>query len=218
MRYQHIFFDLDDTLYPSQAGLWEAIRTRMNLYLVEVLRFPESNVAELRHRYFEEYGTTLRGLQVNHQVDANDYLAFVHDLPLANYLRPDPCVRQMIQSLPQQRWVFTNADAAHAQRVLSILQLEGLFRQVIDVRALEWAPKPTREAYRGALCLAGSPDPGQCVFLDDSVRNLAPAKAIGFTTVLVRASGEPDPAADHTISALLQLREALPELWNGEVA
>lgn len=216
MRYQHIFFDLDDTLYPSQVGLWEAIRARMNRYLVDVLRFPEAEAAEVRRRYFEEYGTTLSGLQAHHQVDADDYLAYVHDLPLTQYLKPLPAVRQVIQSLPQQCWIFTNADAAHARRVLSILELEGLFQQVIDVRAVGWAPKPRGEAYQRALCLAGSPEPYHCVLLDDSVRNLAPARAMGFTTVLVRANGEPDPVADLTIACIQELPDALPQLWDVE--
>ena len=43
---------------------------------------PVEEVDILRRNYFEQYGTTLRGLQIHHQVDTDEYLAYVHDLPL----------------------------------------------------------------------------------------------------------------------------------------
>ncbi len=56
-------------------------------------------------------GTTMRGLQIHHQIDTDDYLAYVHDLPLHDYLYPNPQLRSLLTSLPQRRWIFTNADA-----------------------------------------------------------------------------------------------------------
>jgi len=82
MRFSHIFFDLDDTLYPSTNGLWNSIRQRMNEYMLERLNIPPEQVAIIRRRYFETYGTTLRGLQLHYQVDADEFLAYVHDLPI----------------------------------------------------------------------------------------------------------------------------------------
>lgn len=217
MQFTDIFFDLDDTLYPSQAGLWQAIRDRMNDYLFEVMHLPQAEALALRRRYYETYGTTLRGLQLNHQIDVDHYLAYVHDLPLAEFIQPMPGLRALIESLPQRRWIFTNADAAHAGRVLTILGLQGLFEQIIDVRALDWAPKPSQEAYLRALAIAGSPDPHRCVLLDDSPRNLAPARELGFTTVIVSANGNPTPEANLCISSVLDLPKALPQLWLQEV-
>ena len=82
MNFSTLFFDLDDTLYPNNTGLWEAIRERMALYMSERLGLPREQVQTLRKTYFQTYGTTLRGLQLHHEVDVDDYLAFVHDLPL----------------------------------------------------------------------------------------------------------------------------------------
>lgn len=96
MRFTTIFFDLDDTLYPSSTGLWNALKERMNLYMRDRMGIPEEDIPVLREQYFKMYGTTLRGLQARHNVDAQDFLAFVHDVPLKDYLTPDPIQRRVI--------------------------------------------------------------------------------------------------------------------------
>jgi pyrimidine 5'-nucleotidase len=214
MFYSNLFFDLDDTLYDSSNGLWEAIRARMSQYMVEKLGLPEDEVPALRRTYFLTYGTTLRGLQKHHNVNADEYLAYVHDLPLRKYLQPILELQEMILSLTQQRWIFTNADADHARRVLEVLGLEGCFQAIIDVRAIQFACKPEVIAYQRALQLAGDPDPNQCVLLDDSAINLLTAHQLGFTTVLVNRNGDLHPGIDHTISSVLDLPEVMPCLWN----
>lgn len=213
MRYTTVFFDLDDTLYPGSNGLWSTIRDRMGLYMHERLGFPAGEVPAIRKQYYEKYGTTLRGLQIHHKVDADDYLAFVHDLPLKDYLQPDPSLCQLILSLPQERWIFTNADADHARRVLDVLELGGCFSGIIDIRALGFACKPEVGAYQRALELAGNPAPTRCVLLDDSPSNLAPATQLGFTTVLVSANGKVASPVSFIISELSALPGVLPELW-----
>ena len=213
MRYTTLFFDLDDTLYGSDNGLWEAIYERMSRYMIERLGLPVTKVPELRQAYYRKYGTTLRGLQTHYRVDAEEYLAYVHDLPLEKYLQPAPDLRAMVSSLSQPRWIFTNADADHAGRVLAILGLTDCFEGIIDVRAIRFACKPEVVAYQRALSIAGDPHPRGCVLLDDSIANLAAARRLGFTTILVNQNGDAHPEADHTLSNLLDLPQVMPELW-----
>jgi putative hydrolase of the HAD superfamily len=104
MRFTTIFFDLDDTLYPSNAGLWQAIKNRMNDYMRERMNIPANEIPALREKYYLQYGTTLHGLQKHHQIDVDDYLAYVHDLPLGDYLTPDSAQRSVIASLPTRNW------------------------------------------------------------------------------------------------------------------
>jgi len=215
MQYSTLFFDLDDTLYDSSNGLWQAIRSRMSLFMVERLCLPEAEVPALRQSFYQSYGTTLRGLQKHYQVDEDEYLAYVHDLPLNDYMGPAPELRDLILSLPQKRWIFTNADIDHASRVLAALGLEGCFEGVIDVRAIQFLCKPEPEAYQRALAIAGGPPPDQCVMLDDSVVNLQGAHGLGITTVLVNSNGDGHTAADYIIPDLLKLPGVIPELWDG---
>ena len=213
MRYTSLFFDLDDTLYPNSTGLWEMIRQRMSLYMLERLRLPSEKVPAMRKQYYETYGTTLRGLQIHHSVDPDDYLAFVHDLPLEEYLQPQPELRKILLSLPQRRWIFTNADAEHAQRVLSVLGLEDCFVGIIDIRATHFTCKPEIQAYQYALAFAGEQIAQSCVLFDDSLVNLRAAKGLGFRTVLINLNGQTDPVVDLSLTSLFDLPEEMPELW-----
>lgn len=196
MPFEHIFFDLDDTLYPSNNGLWASIRERMNDYMRYRLHLPDESIAALRQHYFETYGTTLRGLQLHHQVDADDFLAYVHDLPIEEIIQPDAELRQVLRELAPQKWIFTNADANHARRVLDALGVSDCFQGIIDIRRMNFVCKPDPQAYLIALRLAGASSPERCIYLDDAMRNLTPARQIGMFTVLVGDDGS-HPQSDH---------------------
>ncbi|MEZ0396967.1 MAG: pyrimidine 5'-nucleotidase [Anaerolineales bacterium] len=199
MRFTTFFFDLDETLYPASTGLWEVMRERINLFLQERMGFAPEQIETLREQYFREYGTTLRGLQANHQVDMDDYLAFVHDVPLEEYLRPDPRLRAALEAIRARKFIFTNADCAHAERVTKALGLEGVFDGCIDVHAIAPYCKPMPEAFEKALAAAGHPDPRACVLLDDQARITRAARALGMYTVLV---GRADPGCDADLALL----------------
>ena len=184
MRFTTLFFDLDDTLYPSSTGLWHAIKDRMNLFMRERLFIPEEEIPGLREQYFKSYGTTLRGLQQHHDVDTEEYLAYVHDLPLENFLTPSPIVREVLCSLPTRNVIFTNADAAHARRVLAALQLDDLFDTIVDVNAVAPYCKPMPESFAIAMDLADEPDPRKCVMIDDLPRTTRAALEVGMASLL----------------------------------
>ena len=194
MRFTTLFFDLDDTLYPSSTGLWHAIKERMNLYMRERMGIPADEVPVLREQYFKMYGTTLRGLQARHNVDAQDYLAYVHDLPLKDYLTPNPVVRDVIASLPSRKLIFTNADVPHARRVLTALDLDGLFDAIVDVNAVAPYCKPMPESFAIAQEIADEPDPRKCVMIDDLPRTTHAALNAGMASLLY-GTDEPTPEA-----------------------
>jgi pyrimidine 5'-nucleotidase len=214
MSYSTLFFDLDDTLYKSGNGLWDHIRQRMSQYMYERLGLSWEEIPLIRQTYYENYGTTLRGLQMHYHVDADDYLAYVHDLPLEDYLRPEPELRTLLLSLPQNRWIFTNADADHALRVLKILAVEDCFQGIIDVKRLGFVCKPQPEAYQLALNIAGCGQPQACILLDDTVTNLIGANRAGLATILVGSEDAPSQV-DYVVPDLLSLPVVLPELWDG---
>ncbi len=195
MRFTTLFFDLDDTLYPSATGLWHAIKDRMNLYMVERLGIPELDVPFLREQYFKMYGTTLRGLEARHKVDKEDFMAFVHDLPLKDFLTPNPVVRDVIASLPTRNLIFTNADASHARRVLTVLQLDDLFETVVDVNAVSPYCKPMPESFAIAMDLADEPDPRKCVMIDDLSRTTRAALNVGMASLLYGCDEPTDDAS-----------------------
>ena len=210
MKFTTIFFDLDDTLYPASTGLWHAIKERMNVYMRERMGFAPADIPRLREKYFREYGTTLRGLQANHKMDVDDFLAFVHDLPLGNYLAPNPTLRSVIASLPTRKLIFTNADVSHARRVLAALELGDLFDAIVDVNQVAPFCKPMPESFRIAMDAANESDPARCVMIDDLPRTTRAARDFGMFGVLYGQT-ESHPEAN---AAFVDWNK-LPALLNG---
>lgn len=149
----------------------------------------------MRERLFRTYGTTLRGLEMFYPVDKQDYLAFVHDVPVCHYLKPDPAQRKVLATLPIRKVILTNADAAHARRVLTALELENCFDGIVDVNSVHPYCKPQPEALKIAMAYAGEGDPHHCVLIDDLRHTTRAARAFGFYSILY-GDGTPGQDAD----------------------
>jgi pyrimidine 5'-nucleotidase len=206
-----IFFDLDDTLYPASSGLWTTLKQRMTHYMVERMKIPEADVPRLREAYFRTYGTTLRGLQANHVIDTEEYLAYVHDVQPGEYIRPDRIQQSVLAALPTRNLIFTNADANHARRVLRTLQIEQHFADIIDVNRMDPYCKPSREAFALAMKASGEDDPAKCMMIDDLQHTTRAAREFGLYAVLFGAVS-PGEAADAACSDWSHL----PALLNGK--
>jgi len=174
----------------------------------ERMNIPADEVASLREKYFLEYGTTMRGLQAHHNIDTEDFLAFVHDLPLKDYLTPNPILRDIISSLPTVNLIFTNADILHARRVLTALELNDLFETLIDVNTISPYCKPMPESFRFAMNVAGEIDPSKCVMIDDIHRTTRAAKEQGLFSILYNESFK-DGDADAHLTDWNQLKDIL---------
>jgi putative hydrolase of the HAD superfamily len=208
-----LLFDLDDTLYPRDSGVWEAIRERINAFISGGLSLPGEEAHELRSRYLKRYGATLNGLMANHDIDPLDYLRFVHDVPIEKLISPDPVLREMLVHLPQKKVIFTNSYAGHAHRILTRLGVRDLFPVIIDIIALEFHNKPDPVAYPMALRLSGDIDPRGSLLIDDRAVNLSPGADLGMRTVLVGDSSHFDSfQPDLSITDIHQLSAAIREL------
>lgn len=192
---RHWVFDLDNTLYPAPA-LYNAIGERMNAYIARAVGVDDATAHTLRERYFHQYGATVVGLSLHHDVDAHDFLRHVHDVDYS-VLAPDPDLATLIAALPGRKIVFTNGGGGHGPRALQQLGLSGLFDRVFDIEAAALAPKPQRAAYERLIAACGV-DPARALLVEDSLRNLEPAYVLGFATALVGpVRPEPLPAYVH---------------------
>jgi putative hydrolase of the HAD superfamily len=176
-------FDLDNTLYPPEAEFMSLIEGRMTAFVARETGLPRDQAFALQKRYLSEHGTTLAGLMANHGVDPEAFLDEVHDVSMAG-LHPDAGLREAIAALPGRRLVFTNGDKRHAERVLGKLQLDDLFEAVFHIALADYIPKPHPQTF-ARMIEAHDVTPASTAFFEDSARNLAPAFALGMTTVLV---------------------------------
>ncbi len=211
MQYTTLLIDLDETVYPPSCGIWEAISDRMEQYMYERLHIARDEIPAMRKTLYQTYGTTLRGLQMTRQVNEQEYIDFVHDVPVDQLISPDPTLREVLLRYPQRKVIFTNADRKHAGRVIGRLGLEDCFDGIIDIYDIAPYCKPMPEAFQIALRLCGETRPERCIFIDDSPRNLAGARDQGFFTVQV---GQPKPGFHHPPSGGWQIARLvdLPEV------
>ena len=196
-RLAHIrtwIFDLDNTLYPSSARLFDQIDARMTGYIADKFDVDLVEARRIQKGYFHAHGTTLAGLMAEHDVDPHAFLDHVQDIEM-DVLEQNAPLAAAIAKLPGRKLVFTNADTPYASKVLAKLGLGESFEAIHDVHAMDLIPKPQASAYAG-LCAAFDLDPATCLFAEDMARNLAPAKAIGMTTLWVDNGSEQTPGGD----------------------
>jgi putative hydrolase of the HAD superfamily len=190
---RYALFDLDNTLYPRGSGVMEAVSRRICAYMAMRLGMDEVTINELRPRYWKQYGTTMRGLLVEYNVDPDEYLWYVHDFAMTDYVTANGELDQALAEVPWYKAVFTNASRRHAEQVLAALGIRPQFRTIIDIKDTGYIGKPDVRAYQHVLDALGA-EAAECVIIEDSTVNLRPAKALGMTTVLVGLAESPREA------------------------
>jgi putative hydrolase of the HAD superfamily len=180
-------FDLDNTLYPPQARLFDQIEVRMTQFVMDALGVDHARANHLRRHYWQTYGTTLAGLMREHDVDPGPYLTHVHDISL-DQLVVDHDLAAHIRALPGRKIVYTNGCAPYAERVIAARGLSGLFDAVYGVEHAGFLPKPETAAFEAVFAADGL-DTARAAMFEDDPRNLAAPHAMGMRTVHVA----PDP-------------------------
>ena len=181
-------FDLDHTLYPPSARLFDLIEVRMTAYVMEALGVAAAEADRLRKHYWKTHGTTLAGLMREHGVDPGPYLTDVHDIPM-DRLSPDPDLAAKIENLPGRRIVYTNGCAPYAQRVLEARGLDHAFHAVYGVEDAGFHPKPDLTAFQTVFAIDGLTPETSAMFEDDA-RNLQVPHDLGMRTVHVADKAE----------------------------
>jgi putative hydrolase of the HAD superfamily len=177
-------FDLDNTLYCADNGIFAQIEARMTDYVMAFLKLPREAAYARQKDLYRQYGTTLNGLMREYGATPDDYLHYVHDIDLS-VLTPDARLAATIEKLPGRRFVFSNGCRDHAARILDRLGMAHLFDEVWDIRTVAFQPKPQMEAYESVVAASGLAC-GEAAMFDDIARNLVPAHALGMTTIWLK--------------------------------
>ena len=180
-------FDLDNTLYPRSSNLFRQVDDRIRAYVSRLLNVDEAEAERIQKGFYREHGTTLRGLMLTHNVDVDEFLAFVHDID-HSVVRPNPSLGAAILRLPGKKYIFTNGSRAHAEKVAARLGFPTHFEDIFDIVAANLVPKPERQTYDRFLQRFAIA-PGRAAMFEDLARNLVVPKAIGMATVLIVPPG-----------------------------
>ncbi|SFO39958.1 putative hydrolase of the HAD superfamily [Cohaesibacter marisflavi] len=176
-------FDLDNTLYPRHIDLFAQMEVKMNEFVSNLLGLTLDDASHLRHSYYKQYGTTLRGLMIEHDIAPDDFLEYVHDID-HSVVEPDPLLGQALCSLPGKRYIYTNGTKDHARKVSERLGITDYFDDVFDIVWAGLEPKPNRTPYERLLEQTGI-NPSRSAMFEDLARNLQVPDALGMTCVLI---------------------------------
>ena len=180
----HWIFDLDNTLYPVSANLFDQIDKKMCSYIADYLGLSHAEAYKVQKSYFREHGTSLRGMMENHDMDPQPYLDNVHAIDLSA-LKEDTQMNAALHQLPGQKVIFTNAATNYALNVLEKLGIGHHFSDVFDIADADFVPKPEPAPYDTVISQFDI-DPKSAVMVDDIARNLRPAADRGMKTVWVK--------------------------------
>ena len=176
-------FDLDNTLYSGDTKVFDQVDKKMSKFISEKLNVSLEEAKKIQKNYFHEYNTTLNGMIKNHDIDANEFLEFVHDVDL-EFLKKDEPLKIEIEKLKGKKIIFTNGSKAHASNVTSRIGIEQLFDGVFDIVDSDFYPKPSMEPYK-KIIENYKIVPEYCIFFEDIARNLKPAYELGMKTVWI---------------------------------
>jgi putative hydrolase of the HAD superfamily len=181
-------FDLDNTLYPARCRLFDQVDRRIGLFIQELLNLDPEAARALQKQYFREHTTTLNGLMLNHGIDPARFLDFVHHIDVSG-VAEDSALERALHRLPGKKLIYTNGSVAHARNVMHRLGIGHHFKDIFDIVAAEYLPKPADASFKQLIETYGI-RPERAIMFDDMARNLAPAAALGMTTVLVASDND----------------------------
>jgi len=183
-KIKYWIFDLDNTLYSGDTKVFDQVDKKMSKFISEKLKVSIKEAKKIQKNYFHEYNTTLNGMIKNHEIDANEFLEFVHDVNL-DFLKPDNLLKQEISSLLGKKFIFTNGSKAHAANVTKRIGIDKLFDGVFDIVESDFIPKPSVEPYK-KIIEKYKIEPQYSIFIEDIARNLKPAHELGMKTVWIK--------------------------------
>jgi putative hydrolase of the HAD superfamily len=176
-------FDLDNTLYPPGSRVWPQIDDRITLYIAHLFGIDGMSARALQKYFYHKYGTTLRALIDEYDIDPYDFLDFAHDIDHSD-IELNDALGRAIERLPGRKLILTNGSRRHAENVARKIGILDHFEDVFDIAASDFIPKPERRAYERFLDKHGV-EPARAAMFEDIAKNLVVPHDLGMTTTLI---------------------------------
>ena len=185
---KYLLLDLDGVCYGSHNGyplekVFGLVSKRMTLFIQEKLGLDEKKAKELQTSYFYKYNTSLNGLMLHHNVIGDEFLKYVHDIDIS-FMKEDKIMRNELENLDMEKFIFTNGSAEHAQNILTRLGIYDLFgkEKVFDIKDAGYVPKPEAQTFDLMVKKFGI-KPKETIYIEDIAKNLSTGFEKGCTTV-----------------------------------
>ena len=181
-------FDLDNTLYSADSGIFQQVHELMGKFVSAHLNIDIDQAKQIQNKYYKQHGTTLKGMMDNHGVDPDYFLTEVHRLDYS-IVEPNHKLNKELKKLKGRKIIYTNANMQHALDVLERLKLSNFFDEIYDIKMANYIPKPEISSYKQLIEQFNISTESAAMF-DDIAKNLVPAKKVGFTSIWIDAGYE----------------------------
>jgi putative hydrolase of the HAD superfamily len=183
-----LILDCDNTLYPASTNMMALNDAGIARYLTETMGLEKDEAERVRLGFLRKYGTTLAGLIAEHNVNADEFMALVHNYDVSPFVKPNPKLKSFLCTMNIPRVVLTSANEDHALRVADALGVRGCLDRIYDLKAVDYLGKPHPHAYEKIL----DDYPGErAVFVDDRMLNFPAAHKLGMVNVWVDEGYKP---------------------------
>ncbi len=174
-------FDLDNTIYPAKTNLFRRVSVRITEFVASHYNVAADDARVIQKDLFHRYGTTMRGMMSEEDIQPDVYLNYVHNIDVSD-LNHDIELDELLSGLPGRKHIFTNGTVRHAENILSAYGVRHHFDHIFDIVAANYIPKPDKYAFDCFLSQTGI-DPNGAAMIEDMAANLRPAAALGMRTV-----------------------------------
>lgn len=198
---QCLIFDFDETIYrPETTTLPQQLIYRMSNFIKDKFNLSYKEARLLSRKYRLEYGSTVVGLQKIHNVDPKEFVDYAYNLDLSE-LKKNSEFKKQLQSIPEKKVIFTNANEIYVEKALHIMGIRDEFSDIIGINRTNFVPKSETLGYE--MIIDSYADSGKnCAIFDDQTDNLKTAKKYGMETVLCNKKADNLTGVDHVAKQL----------------
>jgi putative hydrolase of the HAD superfamily len=185
-KYDYWIFDLDNTIYDFNLGLFRRISQRMTEYIKKSFSLNHDEALNLQKDMYKKYGLTLRGLIIEKNIDPEPFLDYVHDVEFDD-LKIDYELKDLLVKINGKKLIYTNASYNHAQNILKSMGIFEEFEIIFDIKDANYIAKPNFKSYDIMKNKFGlnSKNIDRSIFFEDTAKNLKPASELGMSTVWI---------------------------------
>lgn len=185
----------------AEPDIFRIINNDMTQTISEMFNISLENASNMRNLYWKMYGSTLRGLIINHQVNPDEFLKKTHRLEKILKIRAPQYLEKTLTNIKSDKIILTNAPRHYANFVLKKLNIKHYFKKIICIEDNHYLPKPNLNVFRKIRNFPYN----KFILVDDVVDNLKAAKKVGFVTINISTTTNYRKYIDINIKQLSKL-------------
>lgn len=187
-----LVFDLDATLYYVGNAIEEECDKKVCRYLADHLQISLDDARELMLDIRRKYKYETEAIEKELPFSKYDFIEDVCAVDVSS-IPQDRELDAILQKISNPKYILTDSTQRHVADTLHQLSVKlSHFSGIFDAHDMDYTFKYNPEAYQMFLHRFKL-KPKDCIMFEDSLTNLAVAKSLGLSTVLISPSSAQQP-------------------------